>query len=134
MFFDYIRNRQDTYDLKIGNYQKKLTPFHRHMGIMATGLFVMIITSISGSHGLVDTILMNVIVLTMTMSLISHTLITGRETTYGRILGEHILLGLITGILTPFAIYGFIIACILNTLVVFEIRKPDNKYKQDLVK
>ena len=120
---DYLSGKTDTYLIKIGTFEKRIGVIHRTGAVFVLGMIYLIITHFE-TLDTSDLFIANMVAFVLTTNIMKYTIDSTREVTVGRLAVEHVVLLTIMVILIPKVISGFIIALLLNILVMVELQKP----------
>lgn len=120
---DYLSGKTDTYLIKIGNFEKRIGVIHRTGAVFVLGMIYLIITHFE-TLDTSDLFIANMVAFVLTTNIMKYTIDSDRDVTVGRLTIEHVVLLIVMIILIPKVISGFIIALLLNILVMAELQKP----------
>lgn len=120
---DYLSGKTDTYLVKIGNFEKRIGVIHRTGTVFVLGMVYLILTHFE-TLDTADLFIANMVAFVLTTNIMKYTIDSARDVTVGRLTIEHVVLFTIMIILIPKVISGFIIALLLNILVMAELQKP----------
>jgi len=120
---DYLSGKTDAYLIKIGTFEKRIGVIHRTGAVFVLGMIYLIITHFE-TMDTSDLFIANMVAFVLTTNIMKYTIDSARDVTVGRLAVEHVVLLAVMVILIPKVISGFILALLLNILVMVELQKP----------
>ncbi|MDO9518156.1 MAG: hypothetical protein Q7J10_08935 [Methanosarcinaceae archaeon] len=120
---DYLSGKTDTYLIKIGTFEKRIRVIHRTGAVFVLGMIYLIITHFE-TMDTSDLFIANMVAFVLTTNIMKYTIDSTRDVTVGRLAVEHVVLLTVMVILIPKVLSGFILALLLNILVMAELQKP----------